>query len=603
MRPLMPTTPQAPGPVKLPSSPAGPRRIRDYVWRYRGYTGLGLLTLLATNLLALFLPSLLGRAIDQVRQGYPASVVAGTAWLIAAVALAAALVRIASRGFLFYAGRSAEHDIRTELFDHLCLQPPSYFRASAVGDLVSRATNDLSNVRALLGFGVLTIVNTVLVFLGNIPLLFILDLPLALVTLATVPALTLLTRWGARAIFLRSQELQKALGDLSSRITENLAGIGVVRSFGREQAEIEAFNAFNQHYYDASVRLVWVRNILWPMAGVLFGIGTLAVLGYGGLRVMDGALSLGEFVEFNARLAALAWPTIAIGWVAGMWQRGLASMERINEVFSQVPTIRDDDDAIEHEIRGGLSARGLTVAYAGSDEPVLRDIRFEVPAGGVLGVVGKTGSGKSTLVRALLRLVEIPSGQLFVDGLDATKLRLATLRRAVGYADQDAFLFSDSLAANIRFARPDAPDDALQHAVDLVRLRADLQALPAGLETLVGERGVTLSGGQRQRTTLARALLAEPRLLILDDSLSAVDAETEAAILQDLRQVARQQTTVIVSHRLSAVRDADQIVVLDQGRVIEQGSHDELVARQGSYADLWRQQTAERELEVVGGGT
>ncbi len=588
-----------PTPDVTAAPPGRSRRIRDYYLRHRLSAGLGMLALLATNLFALLVPSLLGRAVDQVKTGQSASLVATTALLMAAVATGAAGARIASRGLLFWAGRSAENDIRIDLFRHLTTLAPSYYRSASVGDLVSRATNDLNNVRALMGFGVLTIINVSLVYLGNLPLLILLDLRLAAVALATIPLLVLMTRYGSRAIFKHSQQLQKVLGDLSARITENLAGMGVVRAFGREQAEIDSFETHNQAYYDASIRLVFVRNLLWPLAGLIFGVGTLAVLGYGGLRVIDGALSLGEFVEFNARLAALAWPTLAIGWVAGMWQRGKASMERLNQVFEVAPSIADAPDARPVEIDGALQARGLTVRYTGSEYDALHDVDFELPVGGMLGVVGKTGSGKSTLVRALVRLVELEPGQLFVDGQDITGLRLADLRRAISYADQDSFLFSDTVEANVRFSRPDATAEEVHEAIATAHLGSDLEALPEGIDTVVGERGVTLSGGQRQRTALARALLARPRLLLLDDCLSAVDAETEAKILADLRGVARRQTTVIVSHRLSAVRDADQIVVLDAGRVVERGHHDELLARGGLYCELWGEQATEQELEAA----
>lgn len=578
-------------------SATGARRIRDYYLAHRLCAGLGLICLLATNGLALIIPSLLGHAVDLVKDGQATELVAKTAGLVAAVAGLAALARIGSRGFLFYAGRVAEHDLRLELFAHLSLLAPSYYRKNAVGDLVSRVTNDLNNVRALMGFGILTIVNFSLVYLGNLPLVFVLDVPLALVALAPLPALILLTRYGARLIFVRSVRVQDVLGQLSSRITENLAGISVVRSFGREDAEIADFDVLNQEYYRASMRLVMVRNVLWPLAGALFGAGSLAVLWYGGLRVMDGAMTVGEFVEFNTRLAILAWPTLAIGWVAGMWQRGKASMQRINEVFSTEPTIKDHPQAVDIQVKGALRANDLSVTYHGAEHPALRDVSFSVPAGGVLGVVGKTGSGKSTLARALVRLVELPPQQLFVDDHDITKIRITSLRGAVGYADQDSFLFSASLKENICFVRPQASTEELNSVVDISHLTPDLKALPNGLETLVGERGVTLSGGQRQRAVLARALLAQPRLLILDDCLAAVDTETEAAILGRLSEVVHNQTTVIVSHRLSAVRAADEIVVLDKGVVVERGKHDQLLASKGLYWDMWNEQAVEQELE------
>jgi len=595
------TEPRAQREPPFPDLEVGARRIRVFYLRHKLSAGIGVLALVATNLLQLWIPTLLGVAIDQVKAGEPSRLIAGTAGVIAAVALGAALARIGSRGFLFWAGRSAEHDMRVDLFAHLSALSPSFYRKQQIGDLVSRATNDLTNIRILLGFGVLTFVNFALVYGGNVPLLFLIDVPLALVALSSVPLLMLLTRYGARAIFSRSQKLQAIVGKLSSRITENLAGMSVVRSFGREDAELAALEELNSDYYRASVRLALVRGLLWPASGLIFGAATLAILGLGGLRVIDGTISLGQFVEFNTRMAALAWPTLAIGWVVGMWQRGRASMERINAVFATAPTIVDDPDAVEPELQGAIEARGLSVTYPGAGRAALDQVSFSLPAGAVLGVVGKTGSGKSTLAQALVRLVELDRDQLFIDGVDVTRMKAAALRRAVGYAEQDVFLFSDTLRENICFVRPDADEAEMCDVIGAVKLTQDIEALPDKLETLVGERGVTLSGGQRQRTALARALLARPRLLILDDSLSAVDAETEAAILEKLAEISRQQSTIIISHRLSAVRHADQILVLDAGRVVEQGHHDQLIGGAGLYAELWGEQAVEQELERVEG--
>lgn len=586
----------SPSDTPVDRQPVPGRRIRDYYRAHAVGVGVGVVALLVTNLLALLVPALMGRAVDQV-SSRSAEAVGWTALYIAGIALGAALARIVSRVFLFNAGRGTEHDIRQELFAHLTTMSPGFFGRHSIGDLVSRVTNDLGNVRVLLGFGVLTIINTTLVFAGNLPLIFLIDARLALVALAPLPLLVLVTRYGARAIYLRSQVVQATIGDLSSRVTESLAGNNVVRSFGREEAEIEAFERLNQDYYRHSLDLAWVRNLLWPVSGLVFGIGSLLVIWYGGLRAIAGVISIGEFVEFNTRLAILAWPTLAIGWVAGMWQRGRASMERINAIFSELPAISDGEGVVAHQLEGAISARDLTVKYEGAAESALRGVSFDLPAGGLLGVVGRTGSGKSSLARALLRLVEIGRGQLFVDGRDITDVRLVDLRRAIGYAEQDAFLFSATLRENLCFARPDADDAAVQTAVQDVHLEADLEALPDGLETPVGERGVTLSGGQRQRAVLARALLSQPTILLLDDSLAAVDAETEAAILKRLSVVARRQTSIIVSHRLSAVRAADEILVLDRGEVVERGRHDDLIQQSGLYSELWGRQTAERELE------
>jgi ATP-binding cassette, subfamily B, multidrug efflux pump len=579
---------------------SGARRIRDYVRRYRGEFALGFVALVLTNVFALTIPWLLKLAVDALAGAEPGAIRTAR-WLAVAIAGAAVMmgaIRTLSRIWIFGAGRRVEFDLRNELFEHLSRMPPGWFHRHSVGDVMSRAVNDLTQVRLLLGPGLLNIVNTAVAYGVGITLMVIIDPWLTLMALIPYPLLLLWVRLFAGRLYRRSRAVQDKLGELSTDLQENLAGQQVLKAYGREPASIAAFAARNEEYLGLSLRLALTRGLMVPVFGLVGGVGTLVVLWLGGRAVIDGRISLGALVAFNGYLAILAWPTIALGWILSVWQRGMSAMARLNEIFSAVPGIVDEGQEEPETLHGRIEIRDLTFRHEDAETPALQGLSIEVPAGSRLGIVGATGSGKSTLVDLLPRLKPVPKGTIFIDGIDVNDMPLRILRGAIGYAPQDPFLFSATLHDNIAFARPDATREEVREAARLAALDDDVTAFPRGYETLVGERGVTLSGGQRQRVALARALLKDPRILVLDDSLSSVDAETESRILAGLEEVVGGRTSIIVSHRIAAVQRCDRIIVLEAGRIIASGTHDALVAAGGLYADLWRRQRLEAEIEA-----
>lgn len=576
-----------------------PRRIRDYFRRYGGSFALGIAALVATQGFSLAVPRLLREATDALSAGDGAAV-QGHAWTLLLVAVLGASVRIASRLLIFNAGRNVEYDLRTELFAILAKQPASYYDTMPTGQVMSRLVNDLTQVRLLLGPGLLNLTNTAIVYVVVVPLLFGTDATLAIATLFPLPLLL----WGGRLIGKRMfedvKESQERLAKLSSRIQESLGGVQTVRVYAREEAERRAFDALNAAYVDVNMRLARMRGLMFPLMGLAGAIGTVVLLAMGGDRIMRGEMTVGQFVEFNAYLVALTWPTIALGWMWSLYQRGVASMGRVNQIFTAVPTLADGPAPAPAREGSAprVELRDLRFAYPrAQDRPALDGLTVSIAPGETVVVVGKTGSGKSTLVKLLARLLEVAPGQLFVDGRDVTELPLDAVRRLIAYAPQEAFLFSRTIFENVAFGRGEATDAEVEAAVAAAGLSPDLAAFKDGLDTIVGERGITLSGGQRQRATLARALLLDAPVLLLDDTLSAVDTETETRILGELARRRGRHTTVLVTHRLAAANLADRILVLDAGRVVEQGTEAELLALGGIYAEMHRHQRLREALE------
>lgn len=581
---------------------------------YLGATAIGVVWLVLSNVLLLAVPRLVNegiRAIEGTSRGSILSVIgidAPSVWLLVAAigvcAAAGGVVRVLSRIVLFNLGRDMERALRSDLFAHLSTLSPTYYRGSSVGDLMSRLTNDMTNVRLMAGFALLNALNAAIIFVATLPLMFSLDATVAALSLLPFPLVLISAQSVSRVMFKRTKENQEALGKLTSAVQENLAGQQVVRAFSREEAELSRFGDVAHTVYGAAMRLAKVRLLMGPLMGLMGSLAIGVTLYAGGLAIVDGRLTVGDVVELNTRLIQLAWPTIAMGFIISVYQRGKASLARINEVFLVQPDIVDG--AVQKPVAGDVVAKKLTVEVA-KGKPGLIDLDVEVLAGQVLGIVGKNGSGKSTLLRALARQLPCPRDSLFVDGVDVNDWHLRALHQGIGVVPEDGFLFSATLQENLAFGRPDATTADVEAVVDLVDLRRDVASFPDGLLTMVGERGVTLSGGQRQRVALGRAILARPSVLLLDDSLSAVDAETESRIVDALRRgflaagadQARAPTLLVVSHRLSAVRAADEIIVLDQGRVSERGRHDALLARNGLYAELWGTEQLRRALEAA----
>lgn len=582
-----------------PAGPARARRIRDYFRRHLTSFGFGVVCLIGTQAAALAVPPLLKQATDALLGGQPEQV-RHAAWWMLGLAVVGSVIRILSRVLIFNSGRRVEYDLRQECFDHLMTLSPRFYAGMPLAQVMSRLVNDLTQVRLLLGPGLLNLTNTALVYVVVLPLLFYQDWSLTLFALLPLPALFFLGRAFSKRLFTYSREAQDRLGTLSAKVQESLSGVMTVRAFLQEAHEERAFLKLNEEYLEVNVKLARLRGFMFPLMGLAGAIGTVVVLYVGGLRIAEGRMTVGDYVQYSAYLAALTWPTIALGWMMSLWQRGLASMARLNEIFVAPPSIVDGTVA-KAAGPGRLELRSLSFGYKDQGPKALTDVSLTIEPGQRVVVVGRTGSGKSTLLRALSRLVEVERGHLFLDGVDVLDLPLAYVRQMLGYAPQEAFLFSRTLEENVAFGAPGADPAAIDRAIATAGLSPDLPALPEGKETVVGERGVTLSGGQRQRTTLARAILPGAKILLLDDVLSAVDTETEAKILAALEAERSDRTVIIATHRLACAAKADQIVVLDRGQVVERGTEAELLALDGLYAQMYRRQRLLAELEAAQG--
>ena len=513
------------------------------------------------------------------------------------MALVTAIVRYFSRTLVFNAAREIEYEIRDDIFKHLEKLPRSFYFDWRTGDIMSRCVNDVNAIRLLLGVGLLNVISTPILYLGALAVMFSMNVELTLYVVAPFPLFMLFARFFGRGIHHWSLLTQEGLGDLSNRLQETISGIAVVKAYAMEGVTFRRFEKTNQELYQRQLGMARANASMPAIVGLLPAIAMFMVLLVGGRMIEDGEMKASQFIAFTFYIYQLTFPTFLMGWVVALVQRGAASMQRIDELLSIEPSIADAPDAVDvADLRGEIEFRGLSFGYAGQGrESALVDIDLHVPEGTTLGVVGPVGSGKSTLASLIPRLYEIEPGQLLIDGIDINRIPLEVLRSNIAMVPQESFLFSMSLASNIAYGLPQTDPAAVRLASERAQLSKDVAELPHGYDTIVGERGVMLSGGQRQRTALARALALDPRILILDDTLSAVDAETEAAIKRELDVVFRGRTVIVVSSRVSAVRNADRIIVLDAGRIIESGSHAELVAAGQLYARLAREQDEERE--------
>src|SRR5438874_4421964 len=579
------------------------RRLFRYALRYRGKFVAGLACVVVTRSVWLAGPTVLGYAVDDLTRGVTRTKLAAYGALLLAIGCVGGLFQFLQRRIMIGASRDIEYDMRNDFFAHLEKLPLAYFQSHRTGDLMSRATNDLNAVRMMIGPSVMYSANTILTFAVALAVMMSIDPRLTLWSLVPLPFVSISVKYFGSAIHKRFEQIQAQLSEVSAVAQEALSGVRVVRAYRQEDAEIERFRRSNDEYLARNRRLIVIQGFFFPSMSFFLGLGALVVLWLGGRAVIAGRITLGQFVAFNAYLTMLSWPMIAFGWVTNMLQRGMASWKRMLEVLETQPAIADEPRAQgkpgPQSIRGAIEFRDLTFSY-GDGARVLQHVSAAIEAGQTAALVGPTGSGKSTLISLLARLHDPPPGTVFIDGVDVREIPLATLRGAIGFVPQEAFLFSDTLADNVAFgldadARSDGDDRMTRvlAAAAVARLDKDVADFPNGYATTVGERGITLSGGQKQRTALARAIAVDPRILVLDDALSAVDTYTEEEILGRLRGVMRERTSIIVSHRISTVREADQIFVLDNGRVAERGSHDQLVARGGLYAALYRKQLLE----------
>jgi ATP-binding cassette subfamily B protein len=584
-------------------------RLGVYVRRNGRAYAAGVATTLGYVAGFVLVPILVGWAVHAVADGLPAAeVTRRCAWLAAATALRSAL-RYFSRVTIFDAAREIEYELRNDLFAHLQRMPQSFFQRWRTGDLMSRCVNDLTSVRLMLGPGLLSVVQTPILFLSAFGAMAWMSPSLALLVLLPYPLFLLVARAFGRAMHGANLAVQEGLAEMSSQLQETISGIAVVKAYAMEEVTARRFAAVSQDLYERQLGMVRVNAAMPAITGLLPMLGMAIVFWVGGRAILAGEMTVDRFFAFSMYIYELTFPTFIMGWVFALVQRGTAAMQRIDEVLLTEPSIADRRDAVAvGRLRGEIELRDLDFAYP-DREPALRGVSLRVPAGSVLGLVGPVGGGKTTLVSLIPRLLEVEDGMLFLDGIDVNRIPLRTLRSQIAMVPQDAFLFSMTLAENIAYGLPAPEPGAVRAAAERAQLAKDVADLPEGYDTIVGERGIMLSGGQRQRAALARALALDPRILILDDTLSAVDAETEAAIQAGLAEVFAGRTVLVVASRVSTVRHADHVVVLDAGRVVEQGAPAELLARGGLYARLAREQErAEREaraeevLDAVGAG-
>jgi len=605
------------------------RPLLPYLKRYWRGLAIGAACVVLTQGIAVQAPRVTEFAIDDLTKTASTRHLAFYAFMFLAIYAVKGIFQFATRYILIGISRDIEFDLRNDLFLHLERLSYSYYQRNRTGDIMARATNDLNAVRNLLGPAVMYSANTILITVFALFYMMRLSPRLTLFAFLPLPVASIIIQYFGRRIHERFERIQAMFSDISARAQENFSGARVIRAYVQEQAEIEAFETANHEYIRRSLGLVRIMGMLWPSLELMLGAAVVIVLWLGGREVLQHRITVGQFVAFTQYMALLTWPVIALGWVINIFQRGTASLARINEILNATPEVADEiaahseieplsdrvieslktttkrpsipqylnDSIPQSALTGSIEFRHLNFAYNGVK--VLRDINLSVPAGSSLAIVGPTGSGKTTLVNLIPRIYDAPAGQVLIDNRPIRDYALADLRRNIGFVPQETFLFSDTIRENIAFGVPAATDAEIKSAAEAASIAHDIEDFPDSYLTTVGERGITLSGGQKQRTAIARALMRSPRILILDDALSSVDTHTEDKILNHLRDLMRGRTTIFISHRVSTVRNADQIAVLHQGQIVELGTHDELIALNGYYTDLYNKQLLEEELAEV----
>ena len=598
------------------------RPLLPYLKRYRlGYVA-GTLCVFLTNGIWILFPLVLGKAADDLHAGVTRHKLLVYAGLLLAIATTKGIFQFLTRWIVIGVSRDIEFDLRNDLFTRLESLSYSYYQRHRTGDIMARATNDLNAVRMLLGPAIMYSANTIVYTAGALAFMISISPWLTLYTFLPLPAVSVVIQTFGRRIHDRFERIQAMFSDISARAQENFSGARLIRAYVQEDAEIRAFETENQEYIRRSLRLVRLMGMLWPTLELMLGCAVVLVLWLGGREVihglshvtlvtnlgnshpaitttlsLSGSMSVGQFVSFSTYMMQLTWPIIALGWVINIFQRGTASLIRINEIMQEQPEIKDAPGAQDREIEGEIEFRGLNFSHEGKQ--VLHDLNLRVPGGSSLAIVGPTGSGKTTLVSLIPRIYDAAPETVLIDGRPIREYSVGSLRRHIGFVPQETFLFSDRIRENIALGVDSATDQEIHNAADAANIATDIESFPEGYDTMVGERGITLSGGQKQRTAIARALIRNPKILILDDALSSVDTHTEDKILNHLRDVMRGRTTIFISHRVSTVRNADRIAVLHGGRIVELGTHDELLALNGYYSDLYNKQLLEEELADV----
>jgi ATP-binding cassette subfamily B multidrug efflux pump len=583
--------------------PKSLRPLYPYLKKYRRGFMVGTLCVLLLNGIAVQFPQVILRALDYLKNGGRSSRQLGIyALLLVAIAVSKGIFQFLTRWIVIGISRDIEFDLRNDMFQHLERLSFPYYQRTRTGDIMARATNDLNAVRMLLGPAIMYSANTLVFTAGALIYMMKISPKLTLYTFLPLPIASIVIQYFGKQIHERFEKIQAMFSDISARAQENFSGARLIRAYAQETAEIQLFEAANTEYINRSLPLARLMGLLWPTLELTLGLAVVLVLWLGGREVLLSRMTVGEFAAFLTYMIQLTWPVIALGWVINIFQRGTASLKRINEILLEKPEITDDEAALAagaptDELSGEIEFRGLNFAYNGT--PVLHDVNLSIPEGTSLAIVGPTGSGKTTLVNLIPRVYDATPGAILIDGRPVREFPLEFLRRNIGFVPQETFLFSDTIRENIAFGCETATDADIHEAADAANIAADIESFPESYNTVVGERGITLSGGQKQRTAIARAIIRNPRILILDDALSSVDTQTEDKILNHLREIMRGRTTIFISHRVSTVRNADRIAVLHGGRIVELGSHDELIAREGYYTDLYSKQLLEEELAEV----
>ncbi|MGA0215392.1 MULTISPECIES: ABC transporter ATP-binding protein [unclassified Vulcanococcus] len=577
--------------------------IQRYLRPYRRTVLLGVAALVVVNLLSVTIPLMVRGVIDDLQDGFTYSDVLRQAGIIVVLATLMGGVRLVSRMLVFGVGRQVEAQLKQKIFDHMLRQEPGWVQSTGSGEVISRATSDVENVRRLLGFAVLSLTNTALAYALTLPAMLAIDPLLSLAAVGLYPLMLTTVRLFGGRMMRQQRRQQEALGELSDLIQEDLSGISAIKIYGQERTEREAFERRNKRYRDDALQLARTRSTLFPLLEGISSVSLLLLLALGSGQLESGRLSIGDLVALILYVERLVFPTALLGFTLNTFQTGQVSLERVEELLRRTPRIQSPEAPKPVPQRtgsqaAGIEARGLTLRYPDAERNTLEDVSFRLAPGELVAVVGPVGCGKTTLARALGRMVDVPEGQLYLDGTDITALDLEQLRQQVALVPQEGYLFTASLADNLRYGEPDADQARIEQAAEQARLAADVRGFPDRYETLVGERGITLSGGQRQRTALGRALLVQAPLLVLDDALASVDNNTAADILSSIR-AQRDRTILMISHQLSAAAACDRILVLDEGRLVQQGHHNALLEEAGTYRRLWEREQAEEQLTRV----
>ncbi|MEH1766464.1 ABC transporter ATP-binding protein [Nostoc sp.] len=574
-------------------------KLSAYLRPHWQEASLGILALLSVNALGVYIPWLIRAGVDKLSTTFNWNQILHYVVIIVLLSSAMWLMRMASRIWLFGVGRQVEFDLKQRIFEHLLKLEPAYFASNTAGDLISRATSDVDNIKRLLGFAVLSLANTAFAYALTLPVMLAISVDLTLASLAVYPFMFLLVSLFSTRLRKQQATVQEQLSDISELIQEDISGIALIKIYAQEANERRAFAKKNQQLLTANLELAKIRNTLFPLIGGLANISSLIIIWLGTARMSSGTLEVGDFLALLIYVERLAFPTAILGFTITAYQRGEVSIDRLESILSVTPKIKDAADAIHlpvAELKGELTAKNLTYNYPGSTTPALANVNFTIAAGETVAIVGSIGSGKSTLANALPRLLDIESGQLFLDGVDITKIALADLRGAIAYVPQDSFLFSTTIKNNIRYGDPVSEQEQVESVAKLAQIESEIYNFPQKYETIVGERGITLSGGQRQRTALARAMLVNAPVLILDDALSSVDNQTATQILKNLSDDTKRKTVIFITHQLSAAAIADRIFVMEKGKIVQIGNHLELVKQQGLYRTLWSQHQVEELL-------